>query len=120
VEVMTGIVLVSHGSRSGKTKEEVLSLIEQLKARVPGAVIECGFLEIESPSIPQGIDLCVHKGADDIVILLNFLNSGRHVNNDIPAIVLEAQKKYPQVQLRISKPVGQHPRIADLFLDLLK
>ena len=116
---MNAVLLISHGSRSAKTKEEVLELIEQLKLKSPHVLFECAFLEIEHPSIPSGIDLCVSKGATQITILLNFLNSGRHVDEDIPAIIKEAQIKYPQINFRITKPVGQHTGIANLFLDLI-
>lgn len=83
-------------------------------------VFEYAFLEIEKPGIPEGIDLCVRKGATEIIILLNFLNSGKHVDEDIPRIIREAKMKYPSVNFRITIPVGQHPKITELFLDLLK
>lgn len=116
---MKAVLLVSHGSRSPKTKEEVTVLVSELRRRMPGAIVEFAFLEIEAPSIPEGIDVCVSKGARDLVMALNFLNAGRHVNDDIPAIVQAAQKKYPQVKFAISRPVGQHAQIPDLFIDLI-
>ena len=90
-----------------------------LKKRSAIPIFEYAFLEIEQPSIPQGIDLCVAKGATSVIVLLNFLNSGRHVNNDIPDIIRQAQAKHPQVPISITGPVGQHPHIADLFIDLI-
>lgn len=116
---MRAILLISHGSRSAKTKEEVTALVKDLKFKSQMPIAEVAFLEIESPSINEGIDLCVHQGAKEIVVLLNFLNSGRHVNNDIPAIINESRQKHPQIHILISSPVGQHPKIADLFLDLI-
>ena len=116
---MKSVLLVSHGSRSSKTKEEVALLVETLKRKTGILIIEFAFLEIESPSIPEGLDLCVQKGAKEVTVLLNFLNSGRHVNNDIPIIVQEAQTKHPRVVFSISQPVGQHEKIADLFVDLI-
>ena len=116
---MKAILLVSHGSRSSKTKEEVAALVETLRKRVKADIFEFAFLELESPGIPEGIDMCVAKGADQIIVLLNFLNSGRHVDTDIPAIIHEAQNKYPRVRFFITGPVGQHTRIADLFADLI-
>jgi len=116
---MKAILLVSHGSRSSTTKEEVAALVETLRKRVKADIFEFAFLELESPSIPEGIDMCAAKGADQIIVLLNFLNSGRHVDTDIPAIVHEAKNKYPRVRFFITTPVGQHAQIADLFADLI-
>ena len=117
---MKAVLLISHGSRSPKTKEEIISLVKRLQARAPSKIFKYAFLEIEKPGIPEGIDLCVQMGADDITFLLNFLNSGKHVNEDIPAIVQEARLKYPRVHFYITTPIGQHSRITELFLDLLK
>ena len=116
---MKAILLVSHGSRSPKTKEEISILVDDLRHRLPGMIVEFAFLEIEPPSIPEGIDQCVSQGALEVIVTLNFLNAGRHVNEDIPSIVRDAQKKYPQIKFVISKPVGQHPQIPNLFIDLI-
>jgi sirohydrochlorin cobaltochelatase len=117
---MKAVLIISHGSRSAKTKEEVRELIAKLKPLTSVALIECAFLELESPLIPQGIELCVSRGATEIIILLNFLNSGRHVDVDIPGIVEESRKKFPAVTITITQPVGQHEGIAKLFADMLE
>jgi len=116
---MKAILLVSHGSRSPKTKEEIIVLADLLRLRLPGEVVEFAFLEIESPNIPEGIDRCASQGVSAIVVTLNFLNAGRHVNDDIPAIVREAEVKYPHIKFSISQPIGQHPQIPNLFIDLI-
>ncbi len=117
---MKAVLVVSHGSRSPQTKEEITSLIKILGRRLPGVMVEYAFLEIEHPSIPEGIDHCIAQGANHVIVTLNFLNAGRHVNDDIPAIVTAAQKKYPKITFAISKPIGQHAQIPDLFIDLIK
>lgn len=117
---MKAVLFVSHGSRIAQTKTEVQEFVKILKKRSGLAVFEYAFLEIESPNIPEGIDICVQKGATQITLLLNFLNAGRHVSLDIPRIVKEASLKYPKVEFTITKPIGQYNGIVDLFLDLLK
>ncbi len=116
---MTAVILVSHGSRMAKTKQEVYELIEKLKSLLVFDFIECAFLEIETPSIADAITLCVQKGAGKIIILLNFLNAGRHVDTDIPYILDQARKKFPHVEIHMTKPIGQHPEIPQLFVKML-
>lgn len=116
---MKAILLISHGSRLDSSKDEVVTLVETLRRKSGVEILEYAFLELESPSIPEGVEHCVRRGATEIVVLLNFLNSGQHVLRDIPKIVEEARKKYPQIRFRITEPIGQHPKIADLFLDLI-
>ena len=116
---MKAVLVVSHGSHSLKTKREVAALIRKLRRQTKIPIVKFAFLEIESPSIPEGIDLCVKKGAKEILITLNFLNSGKHVDEDIPRIIRETKTKYPAMKFKITKPVGQHPKITHLFLDLI-
>ncbi len=116
---MRAVLLISHGSRSARTKQEVVSLVRKIQRQRKNSIVQYAFLELEKPSIPKGIDLCVKKGVREIVILLNFLNAGKHVDVDIPRIIQSAQKKYPHISFRITRPVGQHPKIVDLFLDII-
>jgi sirohydrochlorin ferrochelatase len=116
---MKAVLLISHGSRLSKTKDEIVRLIFSLRPKTNIPIFEYAFLEIESPSIPEGIDLCVEKGATEIIVLLNFLNAGRHVDKDIPRIINESRKKYSNVKIRMSRPVGQHEGMEDLFIDLI-
>ncbi len=117
---MRAILLVSHGSYSSKTKDEISVLTDRLRKRRLAPIIEYAFLEIEQPSIPEGIDLCKKKGAKEIIILLNFLNSGKHVDEDIPQILREARKKYPDVKILMTQPITRNQKIVDLFADLIK
>lgn len=116
---MKAVLLVSHGSYSSKTKEEVACLVEKLRHKTGISIFEFAFLEIEDPDIPSGLEICIKRGATDILILLNFLNSGRHVNTDIPSIIKNVKEQHPGIKFSMTQPIGQHPQIADLFVDLI-
>jgi len=116
---MKAILLISHGSRYSQTTQEVQGFTERLKEQSDIAIIKYAFLEIAHPSIPEGIDDCANAGATEIIILLNFLNAGKHVDEDIPRIVDEARGKYPQVTFTITQPIGKHDKIVKLFLDMI-
>lgn len=96
---------------------EVKNLINQLKKRINFKIFEFCFLKMQAPPPLKAIDRCVKKGATEIIVLLNFLNSGRHVLKDIPYIIEAAQTKYPHVKFYLTKPIGQHPGLCDLFVD---
>ena len=114
------VLLISHGSRSPKTKQEIGRLVKQLRRRSKFKIFEFAFLEIENPNIPKGITTCVKKGATMVTVLLNFLNSGRHVDKDIPQIINDAKRQYPKVSFRVTRPIGQHKKIPNLFLSILR
>lgn len=116
---MRSILLVSHGSKALKAREEIEALAEALKKKSGVKIVQPAFLEIESPDIPEGIRQCAEKGATEITIILNFLNSGRHAADDIPKIIRQARQNHPNVRFRITKPLGQENYLVDIFLKLL-
>ncbi len=116
---MKAVVVVSHGSRSSKTKAEIQGIIDELRQRSRVDIWGYAFLGIGHPNILDGIKVCVQKGATEIVVLLNFLNSGKHVDMDVPRLVNEAREKYPQIRFHITKPVGHHKRIVNLFSEMV-
>ena len=113
------ILLISHGSYSPAAKREVLQLKYRLKKQSGFSIFECAFLEVNHPTIPAGIKRCIKKGATQIIVLLNFLNTGNHVRRDIPHHIKEAKSKFPYVQFRLTPPIGLHTEISHLFLDTI-
>ena len=116
----TAILIISHGSKSAKTKEEVSALTEKLRNKFNDYYLDFAFLEIETPNIPDGLNKCVSQGVKKVIIVLNFLNSGKHVDKDIPEIIAQVEKKVPHVEFLITRPIGQHEGIVHLFTDLIE
>jgi sirohydrochlorin ferrochelatase len=114
---MKGLVLVAHGSRRKQSNDEVVDLAAELKQHCQNQFysVHPGFLELAEPSIPGGIQRCIDEGATDVTVLPYFLNSGRHVIEDIPRLVEEARQANPHSKIRIA----QHAGASDMMLDLL-
>lgn len=117
---MEAVLLVSHGSRSARSREEIDALAKRLAGSSGAPIFESAFLEIEQPSIPQGLEACRKRGATRITVLLNFLNSGRHVVEDVPGIVEAFKAEHPNVVCRITPCLGAHPGLDALYLDLIR
>ena len=114
---MKALLLIAHGSRRKQSNEEVVVLAENLKQNCAEQynIIHAGFLELAETLIPDGIKKCVDDGATSIIVLPYFLNSGRHVVEDIPQIVGETRPDYPEVDIK----VAQHLGASGLMMDLL-
>lgn len=114
---MKSLLLIAHGSRRKQSNDEVVLLADKLKKNCSEqySIIHAGFLELAEPLIPDGIKKCVDDGATEIVVLPYFLNSGRHVVEDIPDIVEQTRPSYPAVDIK----VAQHLGASDLMMDLL-
>jgi sirohydrochlorin ferrochelatase len=114
---MKALLLVAHGSRRNQSNSEVLILADKLKGHCSEqyAIVHAAFLELAEPEIPEGIKHCVDHGATSIVVLPYFLNSGRHVTEDIPNIVNSTKRDYPNIDIGIAAHIGG----SDLMIKLL-
>ena len=118
---MRALLLVSHGSRRPQSNEEVNQLSERLRQQIGEYfdVINSAFLEIASPSIPEGIKRCIDEGANTVTVLPYFLAAGRHVVEDIPSIVGDAQKEFPGIAFSITPHIGAFAGIPQLISETL-
>jgi sirohydrochlorin cobaltochelatase len=108
------LFLAGHGSRDPDGTQEFLKLVDMLRAREPERIIECGFLEFARPVIAEGIDRCVARGAQTIVVLPGMLMAAGHAKNDIPSEIHEAQRRHPQVPFHYGRHLHLHASIIDL------
>ncbi|MBW2494429.1 MAG: cobalamin biosynthesis protein CbiX [Deltaproteobacteria bacterium] len=111
------ILLVDHGSRRAEANELLEEVAAQIRKRAADSIVEVAHLEIAEPGIGEGIETCVRKGATRIVVHPFFLGPGRHTSEDIPAQVERAAREHPNVQIRISEPLGNHAALIDVILD---
>jgi sirohydrochlorin ferrochelatase len=79
-------------------------------------LVDCAFLELAEPSIPDGIQRCIDAGASQVTVLPYFLSAGRHVAEDIPAEVRIKQQERPEVDIRIADYLGGSAEIPALLL----
>ena len=114
---MKALLLIAHGSRRTQSNDEVVLLAEKLKNNCSEQynIIHAGFLELSDVLIPDGIKKCIDDGATEVIVLPYFLNSGRHVVEDIPNIVNETISQHPGIDIKIA----QHLGASELMMDLL-
>lgn len=114
---MKHLLLVAHGSRRQASNDEVRELGQRLAANANGFErVDCAFLELAEPSIPDGLRRAVRGGAEEIVVVPYFLSAGRHVAEDIPAEVDVVRKEYPHANIRIAPYLGAADGISGLLL----
>jgi len=82
----------------------------------PDAVVGHAHMEIAEPTIADGFDALVARGADEVRVLLYFLSDGRHVSEDVPALVREAAERHPGVGWSVAGALGPDDRLASLML----
>jgi len=114
---MKALLLIAHGSRRKQSNDEVVILADKLKLNCSKQyeIVHAGFLELAETLIPDGIKKCVDDGASSITVLPYFLNSGRHVVEDIPNIVNDTKPHYPNIDIKIAPHLGA----SNLMMELL-
>lgn len=117
---MKTLLLVAHGSRRAASNEEVQIITRRLAVQAIGRydLVDCAFLEIASPLIPEAIQDLIDRGATQVVVLPYFLSAGRHVAEDIPKEVEGVKQANPGVDIRIVPHLGSAEGMTGLLLGL--
>ena len=64
-------------------------------------------MELARPSIADAVAKCAAAGAKRVVVAPYFLSRGRHITEDIPALVASAQAEHPGVECIVADPIGE-------------
>lgn len=105
---MNALLLVAHGSRRAESNDEIRTLASRLAQHGHNNAdyTQCAFLELAEPSIPDGIQQCIDQGATRVIVYPYFLSRGRHVAEDIPALVRPKIEQHPQVDIVVADYLG--------------
>ncbi len=112
-----GLLVMVHGSPRSEANEDVYRVVEIVRDRGSYASVQIGFMECNTPTIPDAVEACVRDGAIRIDAVPYFLHTGNHVAEDLPTLLEEAQERYPQVQFRMARFLGTAPRITELIAE---
>lgn len=116
----TAILLVAHGSRVPESNQDVKRIATMVKEFGDYDIVEVSFREKQSPDIQEGIDTCVARGAERILLVPYFLSLGSHVLEDLPREMDQGRLRHPGVEMAMSKHLGVHKRLAKLVVDRIE
>jgi sirohydrochlorin ferrochelatase len=115
----TGILLMGHGSRIAEANGALDQVAAMVKTQTGAEIVEVAFRELHQPDIQAGIDACVAKGADRILLYPYFLFAGAHVLEDLPDEIEQAKKRHAGLEMVLGKPLGVHPKLAEVVCERL-
>lgn len=118
---MKALLVVAHGSRRVESNDEIRALAAALETQAKGRYdfVNAAFLELAEPSIPDGIEACIQRGATEVVVMPYFLSAGRHVVTDVPSLVLEKQQQHADISIRFAPYLGASPAMTDFIFQTL-
>ncbi len=117
-----GILALGHGSRHPHNKEVVSGVAELIASKYKNVVVRIGFMNMNSPTMKEGLEAFKGTNVSRIVAVPIFLAHGVHTMEDIPQILgisKESRKTKIKldgrdVELIYSEPLGVDELIADL------
>ena len=114
------LVLVAHGSRREGSNDEVRRLTAHLRSQAEEhyPVVELGFLELAEPGLDRALETAISRGVAEVVVLPYFLAAGRHVREDVPAVVEAVRLRHPEVYFRVTPHLGATEAVAEILLRL--
>ena len=116
----TGVVVLGHGSRLKKANALIPNIIDGLKQSLGLFRIYPAYLQLAKPDLGQSLEKLAKAGCRRIIIIPFFLFVGNHVSRDIPEIIEQEKKKYPDVRFIYTENLGEDSRIADIVADKIR
>ena len=117
-----GILALGHGSKHPHNKEVVTGVADIIAKKYKNIVVRTGFMNMNTPTMKEGLDAFKGTGVSTIVAVPIFLAHGVHTMEDIPRILgisRESRKTTisldgRDVALVYSEPLGVDELVAEL------
>jgi len=114
---MKALVFIAHGSKKELSNQEFISMVNSIKQKDTNYdFIEASFLELATPDIKRCSKTLIEKGVEKIYYYPFFLNSGRHVVNDIPNIIEQLKLENKNIEFILLKHFGNSEFIEEIIV----
>ena len=108
------IILLAHGSRVPEAGNGMERVVQRLREKLKNRIVEACYMSRLGPRFPEIFEKCVAEGAKNIILIPYFLHTGLHMVLDIPKMMQEKVKEYPDVNLIFGKQLGFDECLVDL------
>lgn len=113
-----GIILFAHGSRDPAWRKPMEAVAERIRLNDPMALVSCAYLELTEPALPAAVARLVDDGARTVSIVPMFLGIGKHVREDLPALVEMLRASHPGTVFELKQAVGEDPRMIEMMASI--
>lgn len=113
------LLVMAHGTPLEAANEPVRQLSAWLHGATDYTWAAPAYLDCNRPRIAEAIDAFAAQGAHKIVSLPYFLHRGRHLRQDLPALLAAARRRHPEITLLEASHLDYDLRLADVITDRL-
>lgn len=106
-------VLLAHGSSDPAWGKPFELLAEEVKRHAPSVTCRLCFMGSSSPSLPQVLEaLRAQGGIERVLVFPLFLSAGGvHMKHDVPELVENAKRDFPEFLFKSASTIGEHPLV---------
>jgi sirohydrochlorin cobaltochelatase len=108
-----GLLLMAHGTPLPAANAPLAGIAAVVARRGGFAQHAVAYLDCNAPDIPTGLAEMAAAGAAQIMALPYVLHLGRHVAEDLPRLVAQAEAALPQVRIVQAQHLGYDPLLVD-------
>jgi sirohydrochlorin cobaltochelatase len=109
------VILFGHGSRDPLWRLPMETVAARLRVLQPATPVQCAYLELDTPTLPEAAQELVAEGATEVSIVPMFLGTGRHAREDLPKLLWQLKAEHPRVAFSLQKSVGEDARVIELI-----
>ena len=112
------VLIIGHGSKDPNSGISIDYVVDELKPSYRN-VSRC-YLEIEGPTIEEGIQACEKNNPEVLINVFYFLHEGAHVKTDINNDLIPAVEKSNLKKTFITRHLGTDKKMIDLIIERAK
>ncbi len=123
-----GVIFVGHGTRNAQGISEFFDLTRRIQQKLTWWATRMGrvltyataFLELVGPDIPCAMQTCLNAGVHRIVVVPFFLFEAGHMKQDLPTIILNASRLYPEIPIDLMDAIGVDERFMRVLIERME
>ena len=108
------VLVIGHGSSDRRATEAFIFTINDIKQSYRN--VEYCFLELEGPTIQEGINSVIKQNPKIVLIMPYFLHKGIHIKHDVIKEVKTALKSHSFTNILIADHIGVDDNMINLIL----
>ncbi len=112
------VLIIGHGSKDTNARLSIKYVADNLSPEYRN--VDYCFLEIEEPTIQQGIERCDKNKPELLVVVFYFLHEGAHVKRDIYGDLNPAVEKSSLKKILITEHIGTDDKMINFIIERAK
>lgn len=114
------LLFIAHGSKNAKWNESIERLVLNLNKSFGGGIVYLAYLK-NLEAVLEDLSLeAIKNEIPKINILPLFISSGEHIENDIPQEVKKITSKFPDLNIEVHQPIGEHPKLLNVIKEIAR